>query len=41
MARITKKESANHNRVMEFVHSDRALKHEKKSLSSRTMQGMS
>lgn len=25
MARVTKKESANHNKVMELVHSDRQL----------------
>jgi len=40
MVRITKKESANHNRVMELVHSDGALTYDEKSLSSRTMQEM-
>lgn len=39
MARISKKESANHNKVMELVHSDKKLTQDDKELIFNNYQG--
>jgi len=39
MARISKKESANHNKVMELVHSDKQLTQDDKEFIFNNYQG--
>lgn len=39
MARVTKKESANHNKVMELVHSDRQLTQDEKEFIFNNYRG--